>query len=156
MINILFICSGDTCRSPMAAAILRDKVIKKGIKNIKCASCGINVDSNQTKLNDNSKTVLKMLNIRLPRHKARQCSHDILAKSDYAITMTFGQKKLLIEEHNDLKNVYCLAEFINGVDVFDPYGKGESAYLEAARYLDFATDQILERLYKEKKLKLEK
>ena len=39
--KILFVCTGNTCRSPMAQAIAEDYIKKHNIKNIEISSCGI-------------------------------------------------------------------------------------------------------------------
>ena len=41
MKRILFVCTGNTCRSPMAEVILKDKLLQAGVKNVKVYSAGI-------------------------------------------------------------------------------------------------------------------
>lgn len=153
MKKILFVCSGDTCRSPMAKAIFRKRLKEKGIKNISCSSAGIDVQPDETKLSAGAEYALGLLGIRNFRHKARQIQESTISESDYVLTMTLGHKRMLLEKFHNLNNVFCIAEFIQGMDVFDPYGKSKDDYFETARYLDFVTDQILEKLYKKGELK---
>lgn len=152
MKRILFVCSGDTCRSPMAKAIFRKKLREKEIKNISCSSAGIDVNPAETKLSEGSAFALGLLGIKNFRHKARQITEKMIFESDYIFTMTLGHKRLLLEKFPESANIFCMAEFTEGMDVFDPYGKGKDEYFETARYLDFATDQILEKLYKKGEL----
>ncbi len=43
--NILFVCDGNVCRSPMAEALLRKKLAERKIVGVKVASCGLNARS---------------------------------------------------------------------------------------------------------------
>ncbi len=153
MVKILFVCTGDTCRSPMAREIFNNKIKKNNIKNIKAYSGGIYVDPSETKLSSGARYALGFFGIKRVRHNARQISQDYMDEFSLIITMTIGQKNKLIELFPAAKNVYCMAELTQGVDVSDPYGKTNKEYLETARYLDHCTDQIFELLYKKGVLK---
>jgi len=153
MIKILFVCTGDTCRSPIAREILNKKIKEKGIKNLKAYSGGIFVNPKETKLSDGSRFALSVLQIKRVRHQAHQISQDYMDGFNYIITMTYSQKLKLLDMFPMAQNVYCMAEITQGVDIFDPYGKDNNVYIETARQLDHATDQILELLYKEGELK---
>ena len=153
MYKILFVCTGDTCRSPMAREIFNKKIRQKGIKSVKSYSGGIFVNQDETKLASGSRFALSFFNIKRVRHQAHQITQDYMDEFDLIITMTYSQKIKLLELFPVATNVYCMAEITQGVDVLDPYGKDNNTYLETARYLDHATDQILELLYREGKLK---
>lgn len=153
MVKLLFVCSGDTCRSPMAKEILNSKVKSKKIKNLKAYSGGIFVDKFETKLSSGSRYALKMMGIKNVRHTATQITQDYLDGFNLILTMTSAHKQKLLSVFPFAKNVYSLKEYTSGVDVFDPYGKPNEVYYEVARYLDHACDQILENLYREGVLK---
>lgn len=149
MINILFVCTGDTCRSTMASAILKDKIRRRGIKNLSCSSAGLFVGA-ETEMNENAKKVLKRMDVRIPRHKATQLVLDKIIKSSIVLTMTDNQKQTILNRFPNLKNVYSMKDFVGGTDILDPYGKGEGEYFNVARELDVATNRILERLLNER------
>ena len=75
MINILFVCTGDTCRSTMASAITKSKIKERNLKNLMCSSAGLFVGK-EVDINENAKKALKRMNVRVPRHKATQLTED--------------------------------------------------------------------------------
>ena len=83
MRKIIFVCTGGTCRSPMAEAILTQKLKEEKIKGYKVLSCGIN--SNGMPIEKNAKKALKKLGYKSPTHKSLQLTKDL---SDNALIIT--------------------------------------------------------------------
>ena len=145
MINILFVCSGDTCRSTMASAIMKDKISKQNSKKFNCSSAGLFVGQ-ETAMNENAKKVLKRMDIKIPRHKATQLTETMIARYNYVLTMTQEQKQTILNRFPYFKNVYSLKEFVGADNIADPYGKGEAQYYNVARYLNLVIDKVIDKL----------
>lgn len=145
MVNILFVCTGDTCRSTMASAIMKDKISKRNLKNFKCQSAGLFV-SQEVSMNINAKKVLKRMDVKIPRHKATQLTETMIARCDYVFTMTEEQKQTILNRFPYFKNVFSLREFVGAENIADPYGKGEAEYYNVARYLDIVINKIIDKL----------
>ena len=145
MISILFVCTGDTCRSTMASAILKEKLRTKNIKSLTCSSAGLFVGK-EIAMNDLAKKVLRRMDVRIPRHKATQLTEGIIQKYDYVLTMTDEQAQTILNRFPHFKNVYSIKKFVGGPNISDPYGKGEAEYYNLALYLDRVIDRIVNKI----------
>ena len=88
MINVLFVCLGNICRSPMAEAVLRDKIKNKGLES------QISVDSAGTgdwhiglPPHEGTRKLLDQRGISYEGMVARQVSSKDLTDFDYVICM---------------------------------------------------------------------
>lgn len=147
MISILFVCTGDTCRSTMASAVMKEKIARKNLKRFRCSSAGLFVGQ-EVSINDNAKKVLKRMDIKIPRHKATQLTETMIARYDYVLTMTEDQKQTILNRFPYFKNVFSLREFVGAENISDPYGKGEAEYYNVARYLDIVLNKVIDKLSK--------
>lgn len=132
--NILFVCTGNTCRSPMAEGYLNFK-----FPNLKAKSCGLCADGSP--VSENSKTVMAELGIDISAHISKPLTKELCAWADKIICMSPSHKSVL-------ESIGIKAEVL-GLGVSDPYGLDTNAYRQClcqiAKELDllFAEIQII-------------
>lgn len=149
IVNILFVCSGNTCRSPMAVALLRKKIKERGLlKKIRCDSAGLYVKESED-MSTFAKLALKEFGVNIIKHQARQFELSMLKKNKFVFTMSKVYKDRIYAIEPRAYNVVNLAEYTGGEDVPDPYGGSVENYLEIAKYLDFLMERVLNKVIKE-------
>ena len=135
----VIVCTGGTCRSPMAEAILTKKLKEEKIKGYKIYSCGIN--SNGMPIEKNAVKALKKMGYKPPKHKSLQLTKE-LSDDALIITITKFHKEYL----SNLKNILTLTDFYSGIDIPDPYGQNLDIYLKTARIIEFIVAEIVQNI----------
>ena len=156
--NILFVCTGNTCRSPMAEGIFKDMLKKHNIADIYVSSAGISVFPGEH-ANEKAIRVLKEKGIHITEHRAKQLSDEI-TRADIILAMT-GAHKEIIENYfiNNLQNlpkVFTLKEFaakisgekLLGRDIDDPYGRDYNFYKKSRDEIERELNKILKNIDK--------
>lgn len=117
--KILFVCTGNTCRSPMAEVIFRNLSYDMGIEAF---SRGIVVLFPEPS-NPKAELVLKNHDLNLEEHMSVQLTKDDINDKTLVLTMTENQRIKILEEFGELEQIYTIKEFAGEEgDVVDPYG----------------------------------
>lgn len=145
--NILIICTGNTCRSPMAEGIFK-AFIKDNHLNIQTSSAGTFAFDGD-KVSDHSVTALKKKGMDISNHKSTLVHEDLVIKADIILTMANSHKQNLIKKFPGIKNkVFLLNEYAFGEikDIIDPFGGGLRDYERARDEIYLAVEEIVKRI----------
>ncbi|WP_272893746.1 low molecular weight protein arginine phosphatase [Heyndrickxia oleronia] len=140
--NILFICTGNTCRSPMAEAILKNK----GIKGISVRSAGIfAMDGQHASIQ--TQQVLDENSIE-HNHVSKKLSVEDIEWATKIITMTMDHKRFILDTYPFAsEKVFTLKEAANGhlgdTDVMDPFGGSIEVYRETYNELTKLIENLI-------------
>lgn len=138
MKKVLFVCTGNTCRSPMAEFIFKGKLKAAGIKNVKVSSAGLSASDGE-KMSENALSVLKENKVRTYAFTSKPLTIELLTAQNLVVAVTARHKAAM----RGFSNVYTLAELTGAEDVQDPYGGSLNDYRATYQQLDKALDALL-------------
>lgn len=132
--NILFVCTGNTCRSPMA-----ETIFKSLDPDTQVRSRGLVVLFPEP-VNPKAEMVLGNHNLALGNHVTHQLKVTDIEEGTLILTMTEAQKERVEKNFAVTDNLFTLKEFVGEIgDVTDPYGGTlmdyEDCYVELVRLI---------------------
>jgi protein-tyrosine-phosphatase len=145
--RVLFVCTGNTCRSPMAEALFRKAVA--GRDDYSVMSAGV-AASKGAPCSSETEEICDCLDASIGGFRSRPVSANILSDATHVFAMTHGHLQVLESRFPDHSDKYYLAcEFADipgkglGADVPDPIGMGKKAYEDVAKVLKLAIPAII-------------
>ncbi|MCS7258189.1 MAG: low molecular weight protein arginine phosphatase [candidate division WOR-3 bacterium] len=152
--TILFVCSGNSCRSPMAEALMK-KILNEEkpqfpIK-IRTASCGT-IALNNMPPSENAVKVLSEYGIDLTGHRTRRISKSAIKNADLILVMEKAHKEKILEiMPNAQTKTFLISEFASGSskEIVDPIGMSINGYRNVANDLYDLLKKIYKKLLKQ-------
>ena len=122
--KVLFVCTGNTCRSPMAEYCFREMVSDR---EIECVSAGLYAFDGEA-MSANSLAALEEIGIDANDFRSRSVTHALAETSSLIITMTESHKAELIMRYPEAAaKCHTLLEKSGG-NLPDPFGQSLSVY----------------------------
>ncbi len=140
-VKILLVCTGNTCRSPMAEGIL-----KNILSNYDISSAGI-ITANGLTPSENAVLATKEIGIDISSHKSRLITKEIFEDSDIILCMTQAHKEMILTYFGVNDKTFTLAEFAgeNG-DIPDPFGGDLAKYIICRDSIATLLEKVAKRL----------
>ena len=151
--NIMFICTGNTCRSAMAEGLAK-KVVKEKNLDINISSSGIFAMKGEH-ASFNSVAIMKEYDVDIVTHTATPIEESNVEEMDYIFCATNGHKSQVIARYPELK-VYTMKEYAGlsddgeKMDISDPWGFDINTFRMCAAEISLCVDKIIERIANER------
>ena len=150
MIKVLFVCTGNICRSSMAEGFFRHEVEGANLsQHIECDSAGLIDYHTGNSPDGRAKQHMRSLGIDISRQRSRQVEPEELAATDYILAMDRGHFEALQQmvDGDTQQRIAMMMEHgmdATVTDVPDPYYSDAAAFAYVAELLQPAARGLLQ------------
>ena len=150
--HLLIVCTGNVCRSPMAAGLIRDRLERAGLDDqVHVSSAGVFALEGEPASADGV-AVLAERGVDISDHRARQLDDQMIDQADLVLVMEERHRQAIFTRApQHLHKVMLFSELAGDhADVADPYRQGRAAYERTLAtlnaILDAGWEELLRRL----------
>ncbi len=146
--HLLFVCTGNTCRSPLAEAIARHFIETRGVVNVSVGSAGVSAWDGAP-ASDGSLLVALEHGLDLSAHRARLLTPELVESAD--VILALGPSHLsLIADAGGATRAHLLTSYATSgkeaTGVSDPFGGDLDMYRATYAELQGLVEQVIDRV----------
>jgi len=152
VITIIFVCTGNTCRSPMARALLLQRLQASAKWSdsgpIQVWSAGL-FTQDDLPASPEAVAAMREEGIDISHHRSLLLRNNLIRDADLVLTMTASQRDYLLDRFPDKSdNIYTLSQFTGDEtgEVMDPYGQGPEYYRKSLSQLKLLVDRLFQKI----------
>ena len=149
--KIMFICTGNICRSAMAEGIMK-KLVKERNIDAEIYSCGIYAETGDY-VTYNAEEAVKEYNVDITSHRATNIRESNIEKMDLILCATISHKQSVLYLYPNLQGkVFTMKEYANidkdrqDMDIKDPWGYDMNVYKNCVKEIKECLDIIINKI----------
>jgi protein-tyrosine phosphatase len=137
--NVLVVCVGNICRSPMAEAMLRQRVLS----SIKITSAGTHAMLSST-MDPLARAVLHLNGVEAQKHRSRQIDRQMLYDADLILLMEHRQTQSVLKLAPEVRGkTFLIGKWQQELEIADPYRRPQLAFEQTYEQLSRCVDDWL-------------
>lgn len=146
--RILFVCSGNLCRSFMAERIFRKQLRKRALQHVQAESAGL-LDLGGADADPQAVSILKEKSIDGSGHRSRLLSAEMVDRADRVLVMEEAQRQELLRRHPGAEGKVRLLKSFSplgdegSLDIQDPHGREPYHYRSCFADIYFSLEGLV-------------
>lgn len=150
--KIMFICTGNTCRSAMAEGLLKKLLKDRGINNVEVYSAGLHASTGEYATDEAIKVMKEEYDVNILMHQSTNVKNSNIKDMDLILCATHAHLTTLEYMYPELDHkIFTIKEYAYGPevenkDIEDPWGYPVEVYKKCAKEIHDALEKVILKL----------